>query len=98
MTNLDNFEHFSELVSAWKVETTDITGRVAASVGVSAPPQSEASELLAELRSLRAEMNEFRRANAELRDELTRLRIDIASPTGVRISPFAPTDDVVRLW
>ncbi|MDR3688789.1 MAG: hypothetical protein P4L46_05360 [Fimbriimonas sp.] len=86
------------LVQAWVPQTTDLTVRVAAGIGGSVPAQSEASELLNEIRSMRAELLEMRRESAQLREQIVRLRIDVMRPERSRHSPSFPSDDVVRRW
>jgi len=77
---------------AWKVQTTDLTARVAAAIGTIPPPVER--ELLNELRALRQEIAELRGATVLLQDEVARLRL--ASPAR-RIVPFGSSEGLVRL-
>jgi hypothetical protein len=79
-------------LGAWSVETTDLTARVAAAIGVVPPPVER--ELLEELRALRREIAELRGTTALLQDEIARLRL--ATPTR-RIVPFGPAEGLARL-
>jgi len=80
-------------LTAWSVETTDITSRVMSAIG--APAVAE--ELLAELRAVRQELADIRRGNALLQDEMARLTHELAARTATRITPYAPTEGLIRL-
>ena len=78
--------------NAWNVETTDLTARVAAAIGVVPPPVER--ELLEELRALRREIAELRGTTSLLQDELARLRLGSSAR---RLSPFSPAEGLARL-
>ena len=87
--NQDDSNDVAALASAWTVETTDLRGRVAAAIG--AP--SDMADLLVEMRAMRREMEELRHVAAVLRQELARAR-SVPVP---RITPYAPTESLIRL-
>ncbi len=94
--NDNEIEATEALAAAWTVTTTDISARVAAGIGASSPA-SELDSLLSELRALRREIAELRGTTALLQSEIVRLRHDMVHRTLTRISPYAPTEGLVRL-
>ena len=95
--NPDEIHKIESLIEAWPVETTDLTSRVSAAIGVPATPLDVSAELLAEIRSLRNEMETFRRMNASLHEEVVRLRHELAPRKTTRLSPYSPAEGLVRL-
>jgi len=82
------------LVSAWQVETTDLTARVAAAIGAQEPG---IGDVLAEIRAMRRELNDLRRTTVVLQEEVIRLRQDLVRRPGTRLAPYAPSEGLVRL-
>jgi hypothetical protein len=97
MMNDNDHRAVEALASAWDVETKDIAARVASAIGATTNPPSEMAELLAELRAMRQEMHDLRRAVAVLQDEVFRLRMDQSQRSAPRIAPYSPTEGLVRL-
>jgi len=82
------------LVSAWKVETTDLTARVAAAIGAGEP---SLGDLLVEMRAMRRELTDLRRSTVVLQEEVIRLRQDLTRRPATRLAPFSPSEGLVRL-
>jgi len=87
-------ESIETMAKAWTIETVDLTGRIAAAIGMQSDPLAE---LLIEIRAMRREMETLRQANAMLHSEIVRMRQDLSSRKAVRIAPYASVDNLVRL-
>lgn len=97
MMNKDRNDAVESIARAWAVETTDLSDRIAAVIGAQSAGGDPMLEVLREVQALRREMESFRQANAQLYLEVTRLRQDLSSRKAVRIAPYAPIDNLVRL-
>lgn len=84
-------EHELEILGAWSVDTADVSARVMAAIGATAP------DLATELRALRLEMAELRHSNIQLQEEMARLRAELVGKPVTRIAPYAPTEGLIRL-
>jgi len=97
MMNQEDNQAIETLASAWTVETTVLSTRVAAAIGSTESTQPQESELLEEIRALRREMQGFRQMNALLHEEVLRLRLDLTPRRATRLAPYSPTEGLVRL-
>jgi len=95
--NEEQTQGIEALASAWTVETTDLTQRVAAAVGAVQRPTDTTALLLDEIHAMRREMAEFRSANAQLHEEIVRLRMELTAKRATRLAPYASIDNLARL-
>ena len=93
MTN-DDFSDVEALTAAWTTNPGDLVARVNAAIDDSNDPLRI---ILGELRALRDEVAYLRATTTELRAEVSRLRRELPRPPVTRITPFAPSEGLVRL-
>jgi hypothetical protein len=101
----EDYNEIDSIVSAWKVETTDISARVAAAIGApwhGRPAHESGAEpglgdVMVELRAMRRELNDLRRSTVVLQEEVIRLRQELSRRPSTRLTPFAPSEGLVRL-
>jgi uncharacterized small protein (DUF1192 family) len=87
-----NDQELTALAHTWTVETSDVRARVADAIGAGEDPMA----LLTEIRAMRQEMGELRRGIAALQHEIVRLRSE-PRPRSVRLTPYEPTESLMRL-
>ncbi len=92
--NLEDPKELQQVLGQWEVETVDLRPRVSEAIKES--PKRELADLAAELQAMRQEVTELRRAVAVLQAELARTR-GYARTRNDRITPFAPTESLIRL-
>lgn len=74
-----------EILKAWQVNDTDLTGRIHDAI------------LVSELRELRTELASLRRSNELLLAEVRQLRADQSRRQPIRLAPFTPSESLSRL-
>jgi phage host-nuclease inhibitor protein Gam len=78
-----------QALSAWTVQTADLTRRVAAAIG-SESGSPEVDEVVKEI-------GELKRSLAELRDEVAQLRAAQTPHVATRLSPYSPAESLLRI-
>jgi hypothetical protein len=95
--NEDRDQVVESMAKAWTIETVDLSHRISTAIGADSKPNDPMEDFLQEIRALRQEMDAVRQSNFHLQIELARLRHELTTRKAIRIAPYAPIDNLVRL-
>ena len=80
----------------WRVDTLDISERIAKRIEGQYVAEQFMQDVLAELRLVRSDIATLRRENLSFQMEISRMRSDLGSRPATRIAPFSPSENFAR--